>query len=83
VATVAISGSPITLNWVDNSISETGFAIQRARDSGFTTDLRTFAVGPNVVTYVDTVTVPGIIYYYRVRAINVVVDTTVYPAPAL
>jgi FtsP/CotA-like multicopper oxidase with cupredoxin domain len=83
VATVTISGSSLDLNWVDNSISETGFLIQRAKDAAFTVDLTEFSVGPNVVTYTDTSIVPGTTYYYRVRAVNLVGDTTVYPAPAV
>ena len=80
---VVTVGSPVTLTWVDNSISETGFTIQRATDAGFTVDLTTFTVGPDVVKYIDTTTVPGTIYYYRVRAVNLVGDTTIYPAPAV
>jgi len=82
-ATAAISGSPVNLTWVDNSISETGFAIQRARNANFTVNLTTFTVGPDVVTYSDATAVPGTGYYYRVRAVNVVGDTTVYTAPAV
>ncbi|MDD2754103.1 MAG: hypothetical protein PHS80_01115 [Methanothrix sp.] len=83
---VTLSGAgPLaaTLNWVDNSISETGFLIQRAKDAAFTVDLTEFSVGPNVVTYTDTSVVPDTTYYYRVRAVNLVGDTTVYPAPAV
>ena len=83
VATAALLGRSVTLTWVDNSISETGFTIQRATNAGFTTGLATFTVRPNTVTYVDTTTVPGTTYYYRVQANNVVGDTTVYPAPAV
>jgi hypothetical protein len=83
---VTLSGAlpPVaTLNWVDNSISETGFLIQRAKDAAFTVDLTEFSVGPNVVTYSDTSVVSGTTYYYRVRAVNLVGDTTVYLAPAV
>jgi len=83
---VTLSGAgPLaaTLNWVDNSISETGFLIQRAKDAAFTVDPTEFTVGPNVVTYTDTTIVPSTAYYYRVQAVNVVGDTTIYPAPAV
>ena len=74
---------PVTLAWTDNSISETGFIIQRATDSGFTTGLTTFpTTKPNVVTYTDTTAVSGT-YYYRVMATNTVGDTTVYTPPAI
>jgi hypothetical protein len=58
---VVTVGSPVTLTWVDNSISETGFTIQRATDAGFTTGLTTFTVGPDVATYIDNTAVPGTI----------------------
>jgi FtsP/CotA-like multicopper oxidase with cupredoxin domain len=76
-------GNPINLTWKDNSISETGFNIQRATNTGFTTGLTTFTTRPNVATYRDTTTVAGTKYYYRVQAANVVGDTTVYPAPSI
>ena len=82
-ASVALLGHPVNLTWADNSISETGFTLQRATNSGFTTGLANFTVGPNVVKYNDTSAVSGTTYYYRVQANNVVGDTTVYPAPAV
>jgi FtsP/CotA-like multicopper oxidase with cupredoxin domain len=82
---VRLSGVPLAVNlsWVDNSISETGFAIQRATDANFTANLTTFTVGQNVVKYNDTSITSGVRYYYRVQAVNVVGDTTEYPAPAI
>ena len=67
------SGS-VLLNWTDNSISETGFIIQRATNATFTAGLKEFTVGPDVKTYRDTTAVPGTTYYYRVFATNVVGD---------
>jgi len=80
---VAAAGSPVTLTWTDNSAGETGFVIQRAKDSGFTQELTTFAADPDTVTYIDASVVPGTTYYYRIKATNLVGDTTVYPAPAV
>jgi FtsP/CotA-like multicopper oxidase with cupredoxin domain len=80
---VAALGNSVTVTWKDNSAGETGFTIQRATDVGFTTDLTTFTVGPNVVTYTDTTVVEGTTYYYRVMANNVVGDTAVYAAPSV
>jgi FtsP/CotA-like multicopper oxidase with cupredoxin domain len=68
-----------TLTWTDNSISETGFTVQRAYDAGFTAGLVTVNVGPNVTSYTDTTFRRGNTYYYRVFATNTVGDTTVYP----
>ena len=80
-------GGSVYLNWTDNSISETGFTIQRATNAAFTLGRREFTVGQHAgtgtVTYHDTTAVPGPKYYYRVLANNVVGDTTVYPAPSI
>ncbi len=48
-------GSSVTLTWTDNSLTETNFTIQRARDSTFTVEPATFTVNANVTNYVDTV----------------------------
>ena len=77
------SPTNVTLNWVDNSISETGFIIQRAENANFTANLTNITVGENVVVYVDTTAAPGTTYYYRVQAINVVGDTFDYTDPNL
>jgi len=81
--TASQSPSNVTLNWVDNSISETGFIIQRAENANFTANLTNITVGENVVVYVDTTAAPGTTYYYRVQAINVVGDTFDYTDPNL
>jgi FtsP/CotA-like multicopper oxidase with cupredoxin domain len=69
--------SSVKLSWKDNSISETGFTIQRADNPRFK-GLTAFKVGPNVDKYTDT-TINKITnnmrYYYRVQANNVVGDT--------
>jgi len=78
-----VQGLRATLTWTDNSLSETGFLIQRANDASFTTGLVVFTVGTDVVSYTDTTIRPNENYYYRVFAINEVGDTTVYPDPAI
>ncbi len=70
-----------TLTWTDNSISETGFTIQRAYDAGFTQGLMTINVGPDVTSYTDTTFRRGNTYYYRVFATNTVGDTWDYSDP--
>lgn len=82
-AAVTAQGSKATLTWTDNSLSETGFTIQRASDASFTTNLITATVGPNVATYIDSTIQPQTVYYYRVQANNLVGDTYQYPAPAV
>jgi len=80
---VAVNGSQATVTWNDNSLGETGFTIQRAEDSGFTVNLATFTVGPNVTSYVDATIAPTTYYYYRVLTNNMVGDTEVYPTPSV
>jgi hypothetical protein len=69
----------VRLNWVDNSATETGFTIQRARNAGFTTGLVTLGtVGSGITTYSDTTIQNNTQYYYRVMANNRVGDTQIY-----
>jgi FtsP/CotA-like multicopper oxidase with cupredoxin domain len=63
------------LTWVDNSLNETSFTIQRATNDAFTGALTTFTVGPNVTTYSNTIGNTNQTYYYRVFANNTVGDT--------
>ncbi len=70
----------VNLTWTDNSIKEAGFTVQRASDVNFTTGLRAFNVGPNIVTFSDTTVVNNTAYWYKVFAIgNPVGDTHAYP----
>jgi FtsP/CotA-like multicopper oxidase with cupredoxin domain len=70
--TAAASDSPlkITLNWTNHATTPkaTNYLIQRSTNTGFTTGLTTFSVGPNVATYVDASVNASTTYYYRVRA---------------
>ena len=66
------------MSWTDSSLNETGFRIERATNSQFTGALATFNVGPNVITYTDTIGNTNQTYYYRVLAVNTVGDTAVY-----
>ena len=71
----AVSSSRITLTWVDNSASETGYKIERKKTAAGTyaqIDL----VGANVQSYNDTNGLdPSTRYYYRVRATNGTIDS--------
>ena len=77
VATLAGNGNNrrAVLTWADNSLNETGFTIERATDAAFTGGLTTFTVGPNVMTYSNTIGNTSQTYYYRVFATNTVGDT--------
>jgi len=61
--------SQINLSWVDNSINETGFKVER-RTANSSTYFYVITLGPNATSYSDTGLSPLTTYYYRVRAIN-------------
>jgi hypothetical protein len=68
VTQAAAAGSPIVLNWsVAAGGTQTGYTIQRARDSGFTTNVVQYNAG-NVTTLSlgAASAVPGVTYWYRV-----------------
>jgi cytochrome c peroxidase len=76
---VSLDLGVMNLTWVDNSLNETGFVIERAEDSEFTSATVTFSVGENETSYGDDTAVPGVTYYYRVHATNLIGDPTEYP----
>ncbi|HEX3561721.1 MAG TPA: LamG-like jellyroll fold domain-containing protein, partial [Solirubrobacterales bacterium] len=69
LSATAASETQIDLKWVDNSTNEGEFLIERDTSSSFTSPviLPTWA---NVTSFSDTGLLPGITYYYRVRARN-------------
>ncbi len=56
------------MTWTDNSTNETGFEIDRATNSAFSSGLITVTVGANITTYQSAGLNPSTTYYYRVRA---------------
>jgi len=81
-----ISPTSVNLTWVDTTISETNWTVQRAPNAtaGPWTDLSMFAstTGPqkgSTVSYIDATLVANTQYYYRVLATNIVGDYTPYP----
>ena len=69
LSTVAV-GNQIQLSWIDNANNETGFKIDQATSSDFSTGLTTVTVGANATAYSATGLSTGATYYYRVRATN-------------
>ena len=67
--------STVSLNWSDNSFDETGFQIERKTGaSGIYSQVGT--TGGSIATYTDsTGLVDGTVYYYRVRANNVSLES--------
>ena len=72
----------VNLQWLDNSVNETGFTIQRSTDGVTWTNIlvpsTTKSAKGGTVSYSDTGRTPGTLYIYRVMATNTVGDTTVY-----
>ena len=67
-----LSGSQIALSWTDNSTNETGFAIERAPDTGGSpgTYAQITTVNANVITYTNASLTANTTYWYRIRSFN-------------
>ena len=65
-----VSFSQIDLSWADNSGNETGFYLEQATDSGFTSGLVVHTLGANVTTYSSVGLLQSTTYYFRVSAYN-------------
>ena len=70
LAATLTSGNVIRLSWTDNATNETGFELQRAADSAFTSGVATASVGANVTTIDVAGLAAGATYFFRIRAIN-------------
>jgi FtsP/CotA-like multicopper oxidase with cupredoxin domain len=62
----------VALTWVGSFPSATGFTIQRATNTGFTSNLQTFKLmgTPPPNAYADTTATPSSRYYYRTQSSN-------------
>jgi fibronectin type 3 domain-containing protein len=69
---VPASATSVNLTWMNNATNQTGFHLDRATDSGFTTNLITQTLPATPDSYTDTASglAPGGTYYYRIRAYN-------------
>ena len=70
LALVTVTASQVDIQWQDKSSHETGYRVERALDTKFTTGLVSFQLPANTTAYSDTTVVPGASYYYRVFAFN-------------
>ncbi|MFM8395990.1 MAG: fibronectin type III domain-containing protein, partial [Acidobacteriota bacterium] len=66
-----VSATQINLNWIDNSINETGFRVQR-RLSGSSSWSDIVQTAQNSTSFQDTLVASGQTYVYRVIAFNTV-----------
>ena len=67
LSSVADTTSQITLNWIDNSNNETGFAIERQNGANWTPVV---TVAANSISFSDSGLIQSTTYTYRVRAVN-------------
>ncbi len=63
-----ISSNEVALSWTDNSLTETGFEVERSIDGLNYLPLAT--VAQNITNYTDNTVAIATSYYYRVRAIE-------------
>ena len=83
---VGITGNaPLTatVTWVDNSVSETGYTVQRATNATFTVGLASFAVPAGATSYADSTVLSGRTYYYRVQTVKGAAVSTWAPTVAI
>ena len=75
LSATTVSTSRIDLSWTDNSINETGFRIYRRKEGEVLLTLHDW-VGANVTTYQDTGLDADTDYAYRIKAYNLVGEST-------
>jgi len=80
------AGPFVGLTWTDNATDETGFVLQRSDNGGAFVTIATPAGNAAGVTgamsYVDTTVTPGNTYAYQVCAVNGLLVSSAYSAPA-
>jgi peptidyl-Asp metalloendopeptidase len=64
----AASASHINLAWIDNSVDELGFIVERSLDGYAWGEVA--RLGARVTAYGDYALTPGVSYFYRVQAYN-------------
>ncbi len=77
------SGTSVDLTWVDNSIAETGYTVQKSLNMGFTPLLSETSFGADVTAFTDTGLDPGTNYFWRVIADNQVGDNATLGFPVV
>jgi hypothetical protein len=75
LAATSVTPIRVDLAWTDNSLSETGFRVERANDSRFSTGLVVIGDTPaNATGISDTSVIGGNTYFYRVIVHNATAD---------
>jgi hypothetical protein len=65
-----VSGTENAISWTDNSFNEAGFKVERSTNGGLYTQIATTSA--NAISYNDTSAIADNTYTYRVRAYNIV-----------
>jgi FtsP/CotA-like multicopper oxidase with cupredoxin domain len=78
----ALNGSSIDLTWSNNTTNATNVKIERAESLDFLLNPMTFYATNTATAFTDNTALPGVTYYYRVKAANVVGDTMNYETGA-
>lgn len=66
----AVAAGQINLAWTDNSNNESNFVIERATNSSFTQNLKTYTPPANSTAFADVLLSPNTTYYFRIKAVN-------------
>jgi alpha-tubulin suppressor-like RCC1 family protein len=77
LSATGVSSFQINLIWQDNSNNDDGFEMERkAGEYGIWASLGT--IEPTITSYSDSAVILGVTYYYRVRAVNTIGDTSAW-----
>jgi gliding motility-associated-like protein len=68
LAVTSIADTVINLSWADRSNNETGFKLERSRDSVTFVQIKDLAA--NTVAVSDSTVFPANVFYYRIRSYN-------------
>jgi len=68
LAALVSGNNPIQLTWQEDADNEAGFALQRSVDGAMWIDAGNF--GPGVTNAMDSIALPDVLYFYRVRSTN-------------
>jgi hypothetical protein len=69
LAATAASDTRVDLSWTDNAADETGYVVERATSSAFTSPAA-ISLPAGATSYADTGRSASTTYWYRVRAVN-------------